>query len=157
AVAKAIAARMPVDIHEVGSAPDLDQIDADLVVIGAPTHAFSLSRPGTRADAATKTEQAVISQGRGVREWLEASSSARVPFATFETHVRKPNLPGSAASAAAKRMRKLGSKPFDKPQTFYVDGMEGPLVDGELEQAAEWGTRLADRLVEIAGGAAASR
>ena len=35
----------------VASAPPLDQVHADLLVVGAPTHAFGLSRPGTREDA----------------------------------------------------------------------------------------------------------
>ena len=151
-VAEAMAATLPVDFREVGDAPELDLLEADLLVVGAPTHAFSLSRPTTREDAAAKTGHGVISKVRGVREWLDASSSARVPFTTFETHVRKPNLPGSAASAAAKRLRRLRCTQFDKPQTFYVEGMEGPLLGGELERAAAWGTALAERLVENAGG-----
>lgn len=155
AVAEAMAETLPVDFREVGSAPDLGQVEVDLLVVGAPTHAFSLSRARTREDAATKTGHGVISRERGVREWLDATSSARVPFATFETHVRKPNLPGSAASAAAKRLRKLGGTEFDKPQTFYVDGMEGPLLDGELEKAAAWGESLARRLVANTGGVGA--
>ncbi|MDQ2624657.1 MAG: flavodoxin [Actinomycetota bacterium] len=150
AVAEAIAGTLPVDVREVSSAPALAEVDADLLVIGAPTHAFSLSRPSTRKDAHVKTGQAVISHDRGIREWLEAAPSAPVAFATFETHVRKPKLPGSAASAAARRLRRLGGTPFERPQTFYVDGLEGPLVDGELERAAAWGKSLARRLVEEA-------
>lgn len=72
AVADGIATHGSVDVREVASAPDLGATDADLVVVGAPTHAFSLSRAGTRQDAATKSGRQVISEGRGVREWLEA-------------------------------------------------------------------------------------
>jgi len=153
AVAEAMSPSLEVDVREVGEALDLGQIEADLLVVGAPTHAFSLSRPGTRADAATKASRNVISRERGVREWLKAAPSADVPFTTFETHVRKPNLPGSAASAAAKRLRKLGGQQFDQPQTFYVIGMEGPLEEGERERAAAWGARLAQRLAQSTGSA----
>lgn len=156
AVAQGLASRVAVDVREVGDAPGLDEIDADLLVVGAPTHAFSLSRPGTRADAAAKTGRQVISSDRGIREWLVPSSSPDMVFATFETHVRKPKLPGSAAHAAARRLRRLGATALEQPQTFYVEDLQGPLVAGELEKATAWGTRLAQRLAESAGTAGAS-
>ena len=40
-----------VALHEVRSAPAAADADFDLLVVGAPTHAFSLSRPTTRRDA----------------------------------------------------------------------------------------------------------
>ena len=55
-VAEAVAASltaegMSVTCVDVADAPPLESVEADLLVVGAPTHAFSLSRPGTREEA----------------------------------------------------------------------------------------------------------
>ena len=56
AVAKAIAEGLgesrPVTVKEVSDAPDAIPPDVGLLVVGGPTHAFGMSRPETRADAA---------------------------------------------------------------------------------------------------------
>ena len=63
--------------------------DLDLLVVGAPTHAFSLSRPSTRADAVRQgapPERATA----GLREWLTAAppqDARRLPVAVFDTRV----------------------------------------------------------------------
>lgn len=62
-----------------------------------------MSRASTRTNA--RTEQATVSAGDGIREWIAAigPDSKRVPVATFDTKMTKPRLPGSAARAAASR------------------------------------------------------
>ena len=45
---------------------------------------------------------------------------------------------GYAAEKIAKQLKKLGGVEIIPPKGFLVSAMEGPLVDGELEQAAEW-------------------
>ena len=55
AVAEAIASDlspMDVTVLPVGSADASTVADADLLIVGAPTHAFGLSRPQTRLSAA---------------------------------------------------------------------------------------------------------
>jgi hypothetical protein len=42
-------------------------------------------------------------------------------------------------------LRKRGQQPIGK-DSFYVDDMQGPLLGGELERAATWGTELAQRV-----------
>ena len=49
AVSEGMAHEMDVDLHEVSDAPAAVTGFVDLIVLGGPTHAFSLSRPGTRA------------------------------------------------------------------------------------------------------------
>lgn len=117
--------------------------DVTLLVVGGPTHAFSMSRESTREDAAKEAPAGVISTGKGLREWLE---DLQVPeglrFAAFDTKVLKPNLPGSAAKAADKRLRQHGGRPVTKPHSFKVHGKSDGLVEGELEAAREWGRSL---------------
>ncbi|MGH9235079.1 MAG: flavodoxin [Acidimicrobiales bacterium] len=141
-----------VGLVEVGVAPAHVDDDVDLLVVGAPTHAFSLSRPATRQDAVTKSGETLVSSGTGLREWLAGldRGSHRPASAAFDTKVAKPRLPGSAARAAAKRLRRLGMAVVVPPATFLVDGMTGPLLDGEVDRARRWGTDLGARVARSA-------
>lgn len=55
AIGEGIAASMHTDVVEVSAAPDTVPADVTLLVVGGPTHAFSMSWPTTRRDA---TQQA---------------------------------------------------------------------------------------------------
>lgn len=134
---------------EVNRVPAAITPDFDLVVLGAPTHAFSLSRPATRADAG---RQGASEGGKiGLREWI-----ARMPHAVdrhmpvvavFDTRVtRVRRLPRSAATRAVTVLGRKGYRFVDRPVGFLVEDISGPLVTGELERAADWGRRLAGRL-----------
>lgn len=136
---------MAVDVVAVEQAPELDTIDVDLVVVGAPTHAFGLSREGTRQDAAQRAGGATATdRALGVREWLFAAHSvpAGLVAATFDTHVKTPPMPGRASRATEKRLQRLGAGVV-AAESFYVHGYEGPMLDGELERARAWGESLA--------------
>lgn len=148
AVADAIAAGLgpylTTDVVAVADAPPLPDLRVDLLVVGAPTQAFGLSRPSTREDAHRRGGRMLAT---GVREWL-AEGSAELTVATFDTHVRHPNLPGHAGHGAAKTLRKMGCTVLADPETFYVEDYEGPLLPGELDRAREWGEELGRRLAE---------
>lgn len=150
AVAEGLSTRMGVELVEVGSARW--RADVDLLVVGGPTHAFSMSRPGTREDAARQAELAVISTGTGIREWLENLSGVRAgtSAATFDTRVARPRLPGSAARAMHKRLGHAGLDLVVGPESFWVDGTRGPLVADEVARAKDWGAELANRVARRA-------
>lgn len=116
-----------------------------LVVVGGPTHAFGMSRASTRASAEEQGAPAGMQHRRGIREWLAAVrlGERQVSAAAFDTKVAKPNLPGSAAHKAARRLRGLGMRLVVPPETFRVDGTSGPLLPGELARARIWGQHLA--------------
>jgi hypothetical protein len=144
-VARGLAESGPVEVHEVGEVAGLPE-DLDLLVVGGPTHAFSMSRASTREDARTKsTDGSVISQGVGLREWIDGlpHASRQVPAATFDTKVRHPRLPGSAARSASRALKAHGYRMATAPETFDVDGTTGPLLTGETDRAAAWGAALA--------------
>ncbi|MFI6774708.1 flavodoxin family protein [Nocardia sp. NPDC050412] len=149
AVARAIADGLrtyaEVELLCVAAAAEMSEPAIDLLVVGGPTHAFGLSRTRTRRDAAEQTD-APIAVDIGIREWLDAALP--VPrgsrAAAFGTKAANPWwLPGSAARGAGKRLRRLGYELADDPVDFLVDGMQGPLAQGELERARTWGERLA--------------
>jgi flavorubredoxin len=153
AIADGLATSADVRAVEVSSAPTTIGDDVDLLVVGGPTHAFSLSRASTRRDAAQKGGQALVSSHIGLREWLaQVHTDAHTVAAAFDTKVRTPHLPGSAARAAAKRLRHLGLRLAAPATTFYVDGMTGPLLDGERGRAQTWGEHLAARVPRPVAG-----
>lgn len=144
-LAQAGSSTMLADVLEVG--PN-DLAGADLVVVGAPTHAFSLSRPSTREDAVRQGADPSHS-AFGVREWLDTLVGAfpvaedRPQVAVFDTRVEKVRrLPGSAAKRAAKVLRAHGFEVLDRPTSFYVADVQGPTTFGEFDHAREWGTSL---------------
>ena len=144
AVAESLSASgAQVELVEVGQAPT-DLAGVDLLVLGGPTHAFGMSRPGTRADAARQADGPVVSARIGMREWLEglARPEATVRAAVFDTRVRPPRVPGSAARAADRRLRALGLLIVAQAESFWVSGTRGPLHDGEVERARAWAAGL---------------
>ena len=149
AIAEGLRASGPVRVVEVSilaSAPGSTRLadDITLLVVGAPTHAFSLSRASTRQDAAKQAPGGVITSGKGMREWLEALSlpTGGLPIAAFDTKVAKPNLPGSAAKSAEKRLKGAGGRPVVPARSFKVQGKADGLLEGEVEAALEWGRAL---------------
>ncbi len=149
AIAEAIADGLSpyslIEIHEVGKAPAPLPDGYDLLIVGAPTHAFGLSRPDTRRSAGNQAPGGLVSPGIGIREWLShlAPGTHLVPAAAFDTKLGKPTwLPGSAARGIAKRLKRLGHAPAATPKSFYVTGTAGPLIDGESTRALEWGRVL---------------
>ncbi len=132
-------------IVEAAHAPESLPPDIDLLVVGGPTHAFSMSHASTRRDAEAKGAHAGDA-ARGIREWLAALPSSDVEVATFDTRVGSVRrLPGSAAKAAAKEVRRHDLGHLVDSQSFYVADMAGPLLDGELDRARTWGHQLAAR------------
>jgi hypothetical protein len=145
AVVDGLKERLDVEQYNVaeGKLPE----GADLLVIGGPTHAFSMSRATTRQDAVS--QGATADPAIGLREWLEELPEGHgTPFAAFDTRVDMVRrLPGSAAKAAAKVARKRGYQSLTRPESFYVKDTPGPLLDGEAQRAEVWGAQLAESLV----------
>lgn len=149
-VAQAVAAGLRLEgiettVVNVGDAAHAD--DQDLLVVGAPTHAFSLSRASTREDAVKQgapAEAAAI----GLREWIEAerkpADGSRLLVAAFDTRARKvKHLPAAASRKAAHLMVKKGYELVVPPHGFLVEDVDGPLSDGQLELATAWGRDVA--------------
>lgn len=149
AIADALAQSMSVDVMDVDSAPD-DVTDYDLLIVGGPTHAFSMTRAATRASAGKENGAPTVPR-RGIREWLHTMHPIRepIPATTFDTRVSAPRLPGSAARAAKQELRSLGFDIAVKQRSFWVHGYEGPLVDGELDRAADWALEITAELQEV--------
>lgn len=150
AVAAALAERMTVDVVPV--TPDLVVgDDVDLLVVGAPTHAFGMSRPATRADAVKQGASAAVGQAPGLREWINSLRPRQgdgPAVAAFDTRIRKRGVPGSAARSAEKRLRRMGLRVLTPATSFWVSGTAGPLLPDEEHRALRWGCSLAEMMHE---------
>lgn len=144
AIATGLAETMEVEVLAVADAPPAVPGDIDLLVIGGPTHAFSMSRRATREDAVKQGSTAPVAIG--LRDWL-AELPAREGAATVTTFDTRANgarhLPGSAAKSAARSARRHGFTYVERGESFYVDDVAGPLLEGETDRATEWGQRIA--------------
>ena len=133
-----------IDVVDVGPA----ETDAyELVVVGAPTHAFSLSRPSTRQDAVTKGGRPAAA-ATGLREWIATLPARGTPHGTaaaFDTRVTAMRrLPKAAATRAYHLLAHLGFEMVSRPTGFLVTDITGDLVPGETERAEAWGRLVAD-------------
>lgn len=120
-------------------------VQVDLVLLGAPTHAFSLSRPTTRADA-VRQGAAPDRAKLGAREWIAHINPDRFGtsmVAVFDTRVAKARfLPAAAGVTAARLLRRRGFHLLRKPVAFLVEGTRGPLSPGEDARAEHWGQMI---------------
>lgn len=139
AVADGMSGVAEVTVDDVAEAPRELSADVAALVVGGPTHAFSMSRLSTRREAAGRG----AAEGDvpiGIREWMQALPDPGHPvvFVAFDTKVDMPLMPGAASHSATRYARKRGFRVLE-PQSFLVEGYEGPLVEGELERARRWG------------------
>lgn len=138
---------------EVSQAPLVINEEFDLIIAGGPTHAFGMSQKATRADAAQKTDRPLISREMGIREWLhEATVDGMIHAAAFDTSVHKPRwlgFVGSAAGKIEKRLKQIGFTIAAPAGNFYVVDVLGPLKEGEIQRAREWGTTVAGKVAAI--------
>lgn len=102
----------------------------DMLIVGCPTQGW---RP-TRA----------------IQSFLDGTSPEQfrgMAVACFDTRFQKSRwLTGSAATVMAKKLRKTGVELLAPPESFFVQGTEGPLNSGELERAAVWARMLHNRV-----------
>lgn len=120
---------------------------ADLVVAGAPVIAFGLlgdrTLRGLEQASASASVPADLSHPP-LREWLEGLDRRRArPAAAFETRIWWS--PRGATGTIERGLAKAGYRIVAKAEKFVVTGGEGPLGDGELDRARDWGRHLAER------------
>ena len=124
-------------------------VDADLLVVGGPTHIHGMSTTMSRraaVDGAAKEGEELQLEGEAIRTLLERLGEARgLAAAAFDTRAHGPKvLTGSAAKGIAGRLRHHGLELVVEPESFVVTASEGPLTEGEAERARVWGALLAE-------------
>lgn len=107
---------------------DYNEISTEnLLIIGSPTHG-GRPTPSMQKALDEMPEQAV----KGVR------------FASFDTSFssRMVRIFGYASVRIASSLEVRGGKLVFPPESFFVIGKKGPLKEGELERAADWGQKV---------------
>ena len=108
---------------ENASMADIEKVD--VLIVGSPTQAWN-STPATKS----------------FLENLPALHNLSV--AAFDTRFKRTRLlTGSAARKIAKALKKKDGTLVAEPESFFVTGMEGPLLEGELERARSWAKEIA--------------
>ena len=99
----------------------------NVLIVGCPTQGWN----------ATSAIRSLLRTAR-------AEQLRGVGVACFDTRFRKPRwLTGSAANVMRRTFAKLDATLLAPPESFFVEGSEGPLGSGELERAAAWAQTLA--------------
>jgi hypothetical protein len=127
--------------------------DADLVVVGGPTHAHGMTRAVTRKAAVEAADNPAggltvepDALGSGLREWFGSLGHYPVKAAAFDTRVHGPaTLTGRASKGVARLLRAHGFDVTEEPESFLVTKQDR-LEPHETARAREWGTKLAERL-----------
>lgn len=149
-IAEAIARELNATAVPVKDATSEQISSADLVVVGAPTHAWSMSRPSTRkaaADGAAKPGSVLTLEpgatGTGVREWLAEHGAQVRNAAVFDTRLRGPGiLTGRASRHIARQLRRSHASVISSPQSFLVT-KANQLAPGQQDRARAWAATLA--------------
>lgn len=72
---------------------------------------------------------------------MEAKDLAGLKFTTFDTRMNV-FYHGDAKDKMAKMLKKAGANQITDSMAFFVSGKQGPLTDGELQRAADWGSEI---------------
>ncbi len=123
--------------------------EADLVVVGGPTHVHGMSRPGTRkgaVEAAAKPDSRQQTEpdamGPGLREWFGTLGRYPAKAAAFDTRLNGPAvMTGRASRKVAHLLRAHGLDLVAPPESFLVT-KQNVLEPHETTRAREWGARL---------------
>ncbi len=128
---------------------------ADLIVAGAPIHAFGLPSESTVRSAQSKpigpSKVAPNVSHQLMRTWLRELPPGSAKVAAFDTRVSGP-LGHGGATKIMKALKKAGYVPIADPRGFLVamrpadPTADGILLEGEVERAREWGQELARTL-----------
>ena len=146
AVARAIAEGLGPDVRALTTdeATGAAISDADLIVAGAPVIAFRLASDKMRAGLANDSSKAPSPPDLShpsMRSWLKDLPWSHGRSAAFETRVWWS--PRGATGDIERGLQGAGYPALAKAGRFVVTGTYGPLKDGELERARQWGAELA--------------
>lgn len=153
-VAEAIGAGLKtafdVSVVPVAQASAAVLADADLIVVGGPTHAHGMSRAATRKaadEAARKPGSGLTVEpgalGSGLREWFGALGEYQAKAAAFDTRMHGPAIfTGRASLGVTRQLRTHGFHVVAKPESFLVT-KQNLLDPEETARARAWAAKLA--------------
>jgi len=147
AIARAIAEGIGPDTQALTTDEATDAViaDAEVIVAGAPVIAFGLASDQTREGIGRgekDPDHPADVDHPSLKSWLESLPAGAGSAAAFETRLWWS--PRGVTGTIEHGLRAAGYRIVGKAQKFVVDGSHGPLREGELDRAREWGRRLAE-------------
>lgn len=120
--------------------------EADLLIVGGPTHVHGLSsrssRRTARQAAAKDGSQLRLDPhagGMGLRDWLNALDRGSGLAAAFDTRINGLSVfTGRASHAISRLLKRHGYRLVVAPDSFLVSP-QSTLLDGEAGRARRWG------------------
>jgi flavodoxin I len=141
AIGQALGSTEDVTTMRVGNVRPEQLGGLTLLIVGSPTQKFS-----------------PLGTITGFLKGIPNDGLKGVKVAAFDTRITKSEVErvgilaffvrifGYAAEPIANRLKKKGGELVVPAQGFYVGGTEGPLLEGELERAADWARQIAAEL-----------
>lgn len=144
-VARAIAEGLGPDtkVLSTAEAKPGDVAQAGLLVVGSPVFGFSVPSDQMIASIRSNPVHAKNPPENtqpSMRAWLSGVERGSCPFAAFETRIWWS--PGGSIKGIEKALAAQGHRRLCPGGKFLVTGQYGPLKDGELDRAREWGRQL---------------
>ena len=137
AIGTALGSPEDVQVVKAGDARPEQLAGLSLLVVGSATQKFSPLGATTRF---LKTIPKNGLEGIKVAAFdtrFTVSAIERIRILAFIVRIF-----GYAAEPIAKRLEKAGGELAVPPEAFYVGDTKGPLLEGELERAADWGRQI---------------
>jgi hypothetical protein len=151
AVASGLSVYGEVEVMPVARVDQARVAEADLVVVGGPTHVHGMSRPRTRraAVAAANKEGSQLhldpdAEGDGLDEWFHTLDKKKptAVAAAFDTRMPgPPTVTGRASKRIARLLRRHGFTLVTEPESFVVT-KDNHLDTAEERHARSWGMEL---------------
>jgi len=140
AIGNAFGSQEDIAMLRVGDVKPEHFVGLKLLIVGSPTQRF---RP--TAAISQYLKGIPHNQLKGVKvaafdTRLTMSEINETPVLAF--FVRRSGDSAYAAKHIAERLKKNGGQLSVSPEGFFVDGMKGPLVQGELERAVNWAKKI---------------
>jgi flavodoxin I len=141
AIGQALGSSEDVKTDRVGNVRPEQLAGLTLLIVGSPTQKFS-----------------PLGTITGFLKSIPSNGLKGVKVAAFDTRVTESEIEkvgilaffvkifGYAAEPIANRLKKKGGELVMPAEGFYVAGTEGPLLEGELERAADWARQIVAEL-----------
>jgi hypothetical protein len=150
AIAAGLSAYGEVDVMPVATADFARVSEADLVVVGGPTHVHGMSRTRTRNSAIAAADKRASglhldpdAGGTGLDEWFRTMAGGMTGYAAaFDTRAAGPEvLTGRASKRIGRLLRQRGFTLLVEPESFVVT-RDNHLDPAEVRHARSWGLEL---------------
>ena len=137
AIGDALQAEGAVQVRNIEEVPAETFLAPDLLIVGAPTHRFQPS-PAIQHCLHSLPADSL----RGIKV---AAFDTRIDPATIRSGVLRfmVKTGGFAARKIEKQLKRKGGLPVIAADGFTVTDTKGPLLEGEMKRAADWGRRIA--------------